>query len=157
MHKENPKGWVKSLLSLCMTAISVAGLGISALDIHAKEKKTIKESAYIIPELKKKEKELALVSEPVTQSLIASFITKEGTVKTGLGGCLSLCYQIIHLFHGPQKQNRLQLCLFTVPLPNNFHWEKPNVPITWRIEWLRTLKTVFAESQKGFTLRFLFW
>ena len=113
-----------------MTAILVAGLGISALDIHAKEKKTINESAYIIPELKKKEKELALVSEPVTQSLITSFITKEGTVKTGLGGCLSLCYQIIHLFHGPQKQNRLQLCLFTVPLPNNFHWEKPNVPIT---------------------------
>ena len=79
---------------------------------------------------KKKEKELALVSKPVTQSSITSFITKEGTVKTGLGGCLSLCYQIIHLFHGPQKQNRLQLCLLTVPLPNNFHWEKPNVPIT---------------------------
>lgn len=86
-----------------MTAISVAGLGISALDIHAKEKKTIKESTYIIPELKKKEKELALVSKPVTQSSITSFITKEETVKTGLGGCLSLCYQIIHLFHGPQK------------------------------------------------------
>ena len=70
-----------------MTAISVAGLGISALDIHAKENKTLKCPAknqsmiQLTSSQKEKENEFVSVSEPVSQSWIMCCITKEEIVK----------------------------------------------------------------------------
>ena len=71
-----------------MTAILVADLGISALDIHAKRKKHLlkclaknQSRIQLTSSQKEKEKESASVSEPVNQSLITCFITKEETVK----------------------------------------------------------------------------
>ena len=69
-----------------MTAISVAGLGISALDIHAKENKTLKCPAknqsmiQLTSSQKEKENEFVSVSEPVSQSWMCC-ITKEEIVK----------------------------------------------------------------------------
>ena len=86
--KKVPDDERKAYCTVCMTAILVADLGISALDIHAKRKKhLLKCSAknqsriQLTSSQKEKEKESASVSEPVNQSLITCFITKEETVK----------------------------------------------------------------------------
>ena len=39
LDRESPRWWIKAYCTACIKAISVAGLGISALDIHAKGKK----------------------------------------------------------------------------------------------------------------------
>ena len=77
-----------SNMFVVLTAISVAGLGISAIDIHAKRKKHLlkypaKNQSRIQLTLSQneKEKESVSVSEPANQSSITFFITKEETVK----------------------------------------------------------------------------
>ena len=67
----------------------VAGLWKSAIDIHAIDKKRLSKGPVknqpkiqLTSSQKEKEKESASVSEPVNQSSIMSFITKEETMKT---------------------------------------------------------------------------
>ena len=63
-----------------MATISIAGLGISASDIHEKGKKHLLKSPA--KSQLRIQLESASVSKPVNQSSITSFITKEETVKT---------------------------------------------------------------------------
>ena len=96
LQHQDYKDWIKKIpddeqkayCAVCMTAISVTGLGISSLDIHAKGEKHLlkcpaknQSGIQLTSSQKEKEKESASDSEPVYQSSITSFITKEETVK----------------------------------------------------------------------------
>ena len=87
--KKVPDDKQKAYCTVCMTAISIAGLGISASDIHKKEKKHLLKSPaksqsriQLASSQKERKKESASVSKPVNQSSTTSFIAKEETVKT---------------------------------------------------------------------------
>ena len=82
-HKDY-KNWIKKVpdkeqkvyCTVCVTAISVADLRISVLDIHAKGKKHLKvQKKPIKVQLasSQKEKESASVNEPMSQSSISSY------------------------------------------------------------------------------------
>ena len=131
----------------------VAGLWKSALDIHAIDKKHLlkgpvknQSKIQLTSSQKEKEKESASVSEPVNQSSIMSFITKEETMKTEICWVLESLLSNCSFVSCSIKTELFTVCLVTVPLPSNFQWEKPNVAVTWRMEWLRTLKIFLAES-----------
>ena len=90
------KDWIKKVQNdyhkayckVCMTTISIAGLGVSALDIHSKGSKHLlkcpainQSKIQLTSSEKEKENDSTSTSKPINQSSIASFITKEETVK----------------------------------------------------------------------------
>ena len=123
LHKDY-KDWIKKIpddegkayCKVCMTSFSVSGSGISALDIHAKGKKHLlkcpgKNQAQI--ELTSpKENQPDSVSEPVHQSSVTSFITKEETVKAEIRWTLETL-QSNYSFNSCSQKSELFAAMFS--------------------------------------------
>ena len=123
LHKDY-KDWIKKIpddegkayCKVCMTSVSVSGSGISALDIHATGKKHLlkcpgKNQARI--ELTSpKENQPDSVSEPVHQSSVTSFITKEETVKAEIRWTLETL-QSNYSFNSCSQKSELFAAMFS--------------------------------------------
>ena len=123
LHKDY-KDWIKKIpddegkayCKVCMTSFSVSGSGISALDIHAKGKKHLlkcpgKNQARIELTSPKKNQPDS-VSEPVHQSSVTSFITKEEAVKAEIRWTLETL-QSNYSFNSCSQKSELFAAMFS--------------------------------------------